>query len=402
MEKWKRNLAVCWFGVFATSAGLSQLTPILPLYIEQLGVHSLPDITKWSGITYGVTFICMALFSPLWGQAADKYGRKPMLLRASLGMSIIITCMGFVQNVYQLAGLRLLQGTISGFYSAAITLVATQTPMERSGWALGTLSTGAVAGMLLGPLLGGYLAEIMGIRSVFYAIGTLLLIAFAASLLFVQEQFIPPAKKAPGIREVWRIIPNPTVLVALFITTLVLQLALMSIQPIITVYITQLSGHTTRIALISGMVFSASGLASIVAAPRLGRLSDRIGPQKVMFAALVAAGLLFIPQAFVQSPWELMGLRFLLGIATAGLLPSINALLKQITPDEITGRVFGYNQSAQFLGSFGGAVLGGGVAASFGIRYVFFFTSLLLLLNAAWVYKTVYTNSMSLDKTANK
>lgn len=398
MEIWKRNLFVCWFGVLATSAGLSQLTPILPLYIEQLGVHSLPEIEQWSGLTYGVTFICMAIFSPLWGRAADKYGRKPMLLRASMGMSIVITSMGFVQNVYQLVALRLLQGTISGFYSASITLVATQTPSDRSGWALGTLSTGAVAGMLLGPLLGGYLAEVLGIRSIFYAIGILLLIAFSASSLFVKEEFIPSEKKALSFGQIWKELPQPQILVAMFVTTMVMQLGLMSIQPIITVYISQLSGDSSHLALVSGMVFAASGLASIIAAPRLGRLSDRIGPKKVMVFALTAAAVLFIPQALVQNPWQLMGLRFLLGIATAGLLPSINSLVKQLTPDEYAGRVFGYNQSAQFIGSFGGAVLGGGVAAWFGIHYVFFFTSILLALNAVWVYKMVYVNKPALKK----
>lgn len=390
MEIWKRNLYVCWFGVLSTSAGLSQLTPILPLYIEQLGIHNLSAIEQWSGFIYGVTFICMAIFSPLWGWAADKYGRKPMLLRASLGMAIIITCMGFAQNVYQLAVLRLLQGTVSGFYAASITLVATQTPSARSGWALGTLSTGAVAGMLLGPLLGGYMAEALGIRSIFYGIGILLLIAFTASYLFVKEEFIPAQKQTLSFKQVWQRMPEPQILAAMFITTLVMQLGLMSIQPIITVYISQLSENTSGVAFVSGLVFSASGLASIIAAPCLGRLSDTIGPKKVMVGALLAASLLFIPQAMVRDPWQLMGLRFLLGIATAGLLPSINSMVKQITPNEFVGRVFGYNQSAQFIGSFGGAVLGGGIAAWFGISYVFYLTSAILLINALWVYKMVY------------
>ena len=390
MELWKRNLWVCWFGVFATSAGLSQLIPILPLFIEQLGVHNIAEIEEWSGIAYGVTFILMAVFSPIWGKAADRYGRKPMLLRASMGMALVLTCMGFVQNVYQLVGLRLLQGTISGYYSAAITLVATQTPKDRSGWALGTLSTGAVAGMLLGPLLGGAVAEVLGIRSVFFTIGALLLVAFFAALLFVSENFVPSETKSPTFREVWRTMPFPQLTIAMFVTSLILQLALMSIQPILTVYIASLSTDTGHIAMISGMVFAVSGLASIIAAPRLGALADKIGPQKVMAVALLAAGLLFIPQALVRNPWELMALRFLLGIATASLLPSINSMIRQITPDEITGRIYGYNQSAQFIGSFGGAVMGGQIASMFGIHYVFFSTSALLLLNALWVYFLVY------------
>lgn len=389
METWKKNLFVCWFGCFATAAGLSQLAPILPLYIEQLGVHNTAEIEQWSGFAFGITFVLMAIASPLWGQAADKYGRKPMLLRASLGMAIIITCMAFVQNVYQLVGLRLIQGAVSGFISAAITLVATQAPKERSGWALGTLSTGAVGGMLLGPLIGGYLAETWGFRSVFLTTGALLLIAFVASLLFVQENFSAADRKVLRIREIWGLIPNPQVMIAMFITTFILQFALLSIEPIITVYIGQLSSNMSHVVLVSGMVFAASGLANMLAAPHLGKLSDRIGPQKVMLVALIAAGLLFIPQAFVTNSWQLMGLRFLLGIAAGGLLPAINTLVKRNTPDHIAGRAFGFNQSAQFLGSFGGSVLGGQVAAMFGIHYVFFVTSALLLLNAAWVYMTV-------------
>lgn len=386
MEIWKKNLYVCWFGVFATSAGLSQLIPILPLFIQQLGVNNIAEIEEWSGIAYGVTFILMAVFSPIWGKAADRYGRKPMLLRASLGMALVLTCMGFVQNVYQLVGLRLLQGTISGYYAAAITLVATQTPKDRSGWALGTLSTGAVAGMLLGPLLGGAVADLFGLRSVFFVIGALLLIAFLAALLYVTENFTPSEKAAPKFRDIRRMMPHPEVTVAMFATTFMLQLALMSIQPILTVYIAEMSNNTDYLAFLSGMVFAASGLSSVIAAPRLGALADRIGPPKVMVVALLAAGLLFIPQALVRNAWELMALRFLLGIATASLLPSINSMIRQITPDELTGQIYGYNQSAQFIGSFGGAVMGGQIASMFGLKYVFFSTSVLLLLNAAWVY----------------
>ena len=386
MEIWEKNLWVCWFGVFATSAGLSQLIPILPLFIEQLGVHNVSEIEEWSGIAYGVTFILMAIFSPIWGKAADRYGRKPMLLRASMGMALVLTCMGFVQNVYQLVGLRMLQGTISGYYSAAITLVATQTPRERSGWALGTLSTGAVAGTLLGPLIGGAVAELLGIRSIFFMIGALLVVAFLAAWLFVSENFVPSETKAPKSSEIWHMLPCPEIMIAMFVTTLILQLALMSIQPILTVYITELSSDKSHIALVSGLVFASSGLASMVAAPRLGALADRVGPPKVMAVALLAAGLLFIPQALVRNPWELMGLRFLLGIATASLLPSINSMIRQITPDNVIGRVYGYNQSAQFIGSFAGAVMGGQIASGFGIHTVFFCTSILLLINAVWVY----------------
>jgi len=131
-------------------------------------------------------------------------------------------------------------------------------------------------------------------------------------------------------------------------------------------------------------------VANIISAPFLGKLADRIGPYRVILGSLVLAGLVFIPQAFVRTPWELMGLRFLLGFATAGLMPSINTLIKRITPDEVAGQIFGYTQSAQFLGSFFGAVMGGQVSAWFGLRSVFFITGGLLLLNAIWVFRDIH------------
>lgn len=97
MKMWKKNLIVCWFGMFITSIGMSQIAPVLPLYIRHLGVNSSSLVEEFSGIAFGITFIVSAIFSPIWGQAADKFGRKPMLLRASFGMGIIIFSMVLYQ-----------------------------------------------------------------------------------------------------------------------------------------------------------------------------------------------------------------------------------------------------------------------------------------------------------------
>ncbi|WP_088068734.1 multidrug efflux MFS transporter [Gottfriedia luciferensis] len=389
MELWKRNLIVCWFGMFVTSIGMSQLGPVLPLYIDRLGVHNTALISQFSGIAFGVTFIISAIFSPIWGLAADKFGRKPMLLRASLGMSVIIFCMGFAHNVYILIGLRLLQGVITGFGTACTTMIATQTDKDHAGWALGTLSTASVGGSLLGPIIGAYIGETLGLQNVFFLTGALLMVAFITTALFVKESFTRQDKKVLKVKEIWGIIPDKSLMVTMFVTFFVLTIALYSIEPVITLYITQLSAHSTHVALLAGMAFSASGLANILAAPRLGKISDKIGPHKVILVALIMAGLMVIPQAFVKNAWQLTGLRFLLGLATAGLTPAVNTLVKQITPDAITGRVFGFNMSAGYLGVFVGSILGGQIGAYLGVKYVFFVTSALLLLNALWVYVKV-------------
>jgi len=208
MPIWKRNLIVCWFGMFVTSVGMSQIAPVLPLYIRHLGITDTGSIARLSGIAFGITYIISAIFSPIWGQAADRFGRKPMLLRASLGMAIVVFSMGFAPNVYVLIGLRLLQGAITGYSTACTTLIATETDKENAGWVLGTLSTSSVSGSLLGPTIGGFLEDTMGLQNVFFITGALMLVAFAATALFVKESFSREDKNVLGIREVWDIVPE--------------------------------------------------------------------------------------------------------------------------------------------------------------------------------------------------
>ncbi|MEN6391687.1 MAG: multidrug efflux MFS transporter [Syntrophomonas sp.] len=390
MPIWKRNLLVCWFGMFVVGIGMSQIAPVLPLYIRHLGVNSTTLIEQFSGIAFGVTFIVSAVFSPIWGRAADKWGRKPMLLRASLGMALVVFSMGFARNVYELIGLRLLLGVITGYSTACTTLIATQTEAQHAGWALGTLSTSSIAGSLLGPVIGGYIAENFGLPDVFFITGALVMISFMATALFVKESFTRRNEKSTGLKDMWNDIPEKSLTIMMFVTLLVISMAFYSIEPIITVYVAELSPGSAHVALLAGITFSAAGLANIIAAPRLGRISDKTGPHIVMLGALIAAGLFFIPQALVRSPWQLIACRFLVGLAAAGLIPSVNTLIKKITPDLLTGSVFGFTMSAMYLGAFGGAVLGGQLAALWGIRSIFLVTSTTLLINAVMVYFKVY------------
>jgi MFS transporter, DHA1 family, multidrug resistance protein len=397
MPLWKRNLFVCWFGMFVSSIGMSQIAPVMPLYIKFLGITNASQIDQLSGLAFGITYIVSAIFSPIWGQAADKIGRKPMLLRASLGMAVVIFCMGFAPNVYILIGLRLLQGTITGYGTACTTLIATQTDKEHAGYALGMLSTANIAGSLLGPMIGGFIEDVVGLQPVFFITGALTFAAFIITLFFVKESFVREDKKAMSLKEVWNSIPEKNLTIVLCVTIFIITLGLYSIEPIITVYVSQLAKNMGHVAFIAGVIFSASGLANIIAAPQLGKFSDKVGAHKVILISLIAAGVFYLPQAFVTNPWQLMGMRFLLGLTMGGLNPSVNTLVKKITPAELTGRVFGVTMSAMYLGVFFGSTMGGQIAANFGIRNVFYVTSALLFLNAIWAYFHIYRKLKSSD-----
>jgi MFS family permease len=392
MILWRRNLIFCWFGAFVTGIGMSQIAPIMPLYIRHLGIENQNLDIELTGLAFGITFVVSAIFSPIWGKAADKFGRKPMLLRASLGMAIVIAAMGFAPNAYVLISLRALQGMITGYTMACTTLIATQADKEHAGWALGVLSTAGVSGSLLGPILGGIVAQYWGYQSVFFITGALMMLSFITTALFIKEEFVPSKNKTLTMRQTWDLLPEKKLFLVLFVTNLMVTLALFTIEPILTVYVSRLTDSGPNLALISGLVFSSAGLAGIISAPILGKLSDTKGPHRVLVALLFIAAVMCIPQAFVHDPWQLLALRFLLGLFVAGLTPGINSILKSLTPPSITGRVFGFIISATYLGVFFGAILGGQIASKLGIRYVFFLTSFFLFIDLFLVRRFVADN----------
>uniref|UniRef100_UPI0025862D02 MFS transporter n=1 Tax=Pseudomonas sp. TaxID=306 RepID=UPI0025862D02 len=320
-QHWQRNLAVCVFGAFTTIVAMTLLLPFLPLYVQSLGVSDPAAIVQWSGVAFGATFLSAALTAPLWGRLGDRYGRKLMLIRASLGMAVAMSLIGLAETIWQLVLLRLLAGLLGGYASGATILVATQTPKARSGWALGVLSSGIMAGSLAGPLIGGALPPLVGIRATFFLAGAVIFLAFLATTFLLKEVPRPrPVTGGKGTVPAARV-ANLAPVLAMFGVACLVTFSNMSIEPIITVYLMQLGAANVTMA--AGLVMSAAALGSILSASRLGRLADRVGHWKVVIACLVAAALLLIPQALVTQPWQLMVLRLLMGVALGGLLPCI-------------------------------------------------------------------------------
>ena len=378
---WRRNLVICVFGSFTTIVAMTLLLPFLPIYVEQLGVTDHAAIAEWSGIAYGATFFTAALTAPLWGWLADLYGRKLMLIRASLGMAIAMSLIGMAHNVYELVALRLLAGLLGGYSSGSTILVAAQTPKDRSGWALGVLASGVMVGNLVGPLVGGVLPPLIGIRSTFLMAGAIIFITFLGTTFFIREER-RPRKTGPGRSSgSWSLIPDKRPIVAMLATGMLLMLANMSIEPIITVYVAQLV-EPSRVTFVAGLVMSAAALGAILSSSYLGKLADRVGHWAVIIACLAVAALLLIPQAFVVSGWQLIALRFLMGLALGGLLPCIASVIRHNVPEAIAGGILGYSVSSQYTGQVVGPLVGGFVGGHIGMRAVFIGTSILMAAGA--------------------
>jgi DHA1 family multidrug resistance protein-like MFS transporter len=395
MTNWKRNLFVLWFGQFMVMSGMTMIIPFLPLYIQELGVTDEKQVALWAGIIFAGNFVTAFLFQPFWGRLADKYGRKMMIIRSGLGMAVVMILMGFSTSVWHLLLLRLLNGTISGYMPAAAALVSANTPRERIGFAMGTLQSGAVAGTIFGPVIGGLMVKWVGFAPIFFITGSLLLVGTLLALFMVRESFDkkqaaskPQLSIYKGLQELRRTRELPS----LFAVTFMIQFAILSSMPLIPLFVQDMHGQITLLAFYAGLVSSSMGFSNMIASPLFGRLGDRIGFERILSIALIGAAIAFIPQAFVQNVWQLMTARFCLGFFIGGLLPSVNALIRTYTPDGMEGRAYSFNTSALALGNMLGPVVGGLLYGIISIRGVFILTAILLFVNFLWVRRTLISN----------
>lgn len=371
-----------WFGNFATGAGASMSMPFLPLFISTMGNFPKWELTLYAGLAFSGVFLSQAIVSPLWGNLADKTGRKPMLLRAAIGMTISATLTGLSPNVWFLIIIRFIQGTFSGYINNAYALIASEVPTKDSGKTMGTLTTGNVGGQLIGPIIGGYLSGIFGYRLPFYMFGFMMFLASLSTWFFVKEDFTPIKKGAKtGMRDAFKGIVHKRVVWAMIISSMLVMAATTSINPIISLFVKELMHNHGNIAFTSGVIAALPGIATIFVAPSLGRLGDHIGPEKILLVGLLFSAVIYFPMFFTAGVVMLGILRFLIGIANAALLPITQTVMTLEAPARSVSRIFSYNQSFQAMGAVVGPMLASGVAGILDYRYVFLMTTLLVVVN---------------------
>ncbi|MCO8242145.1 multidrug efflux MFS transporter [Streptococcus suis] len=380
---WKQNLKVAWLGNFLTGTSFTLVMPFISVFVEELGVGP-GQVEYYAGLAVSVNALAAALMAPIWGSLADRYGRKPMMVRAAFAMIFTMGGMAFVPNVFWLLALRVLNGVFTGYIPNATALIASQVPKDKTGYALGTLSTGAVAGNLIGPTLGGILAEMFGVHTVFLLVGLLYVIVVLLTVFYIREDFVPIKKgEEMSVKEVFEQVKDRQMLVGLFVTSMIIIAAAQAVVPILTLYVRHL-GQTDNLLFVAGFIISLPGMASLVTSGYLGKIGDRIGNHRLLLIALTYSLLINVFCVFAENPFQLGLLRFMYGFGTGALLPSVNSLLTKLTPKEGISRIFSYNQLFNNLGSVVGPMMGSAVAAHMGYDWVFYLSSGLVLFNLIW------------------
>jgi len=372
MLPWRRNLYIMFAVQLVTMSGFSLVFPFLPLYITQLGVSTRGSTEFWSGLVFSAQALTMMVSAPVWGAVADRFGRKLMLARATLGGAVLLAAMGFAQSAEQLVLLRALQGMVTGTIPAANALVAASAPREHSGEALGLLQTGAWVGVAVGPVIGGIIGDAIGFRESFWITGGLLALSGFAVLMWVEEDF-HPAYRAGRLKLIagYRWLMQSPVMIRLYIISFLQAVGRMLIMPIAALFIMQLMETSAGVATVTGIMMGAMAVTSSVSGAIMGRMGDRIGHGRILLASVLAAMVFYLPQPFVSAPWQLVMLQALTGLANGGMIPAVAALMNLQNKTGSQGAIFGLNASVTAAGRSLAPMLGASMAIWFGMRSVF-------------------------------
>jgi DHA1 family multidrug resistance protein-like MFS transporter len=389
MPQWRRTLYTVWVTQFIGVAGFSFVTPFIPYYVQELGVTGVKEVALWAGLVTSAMAASMAVMAPIWGALADRYGRKLMVLRASFAGAVVMTLMGFVTNVQQLALLRFIQGALTGTIVATTTLVASAVPKERAGMALGSLQMAIFLGVSLGPLLGGLSGDAFGYRPSFWVTGALLLISGILVAVFVKEDFHPAADVAGGglrrYGHALRLVLASGALLAAFAARILLRVGSRLLDPTLPLFIQSLMPGAGHVGTTVGIVAAVSSLGAAAGSPVIGAWSDRLGHRRLLIASSIAAALCFIPQAFVSDPRWLIFWQLLSGFAVGGTLSTLTALLANLSAEGREGMVFGLDASAVSAGNALGPILGATAAGQLGLAAPFLVAALMFGISAAAV-----------------
>ncbi|MBI2619037.1 MAG: MFS transporter [Ignavibacteriales bacterium] len=386
-EPWRRTLYVIWASQFIAMMGMSLVVPFLPFYIRDLGVTSEDEVARWSGLVFSGPFFVSFFLIPFWGYLGDRYGRKLMVVRAIFGLAVSQALIGLAQSVEMVFLFRMLQGAISGFIAAALALVAANTPQEKSGYAIGLLQTATASGNIIGPLVGGTLADAFGYRPLFFLVALICAVSGILVVKMVQEDPKTRAKREeqpPLITSYRYAYGSPRIRTALAVIFFS-QVAVLMIQPIFALYIEYLAPSQSLIATLTGAIFSVAGFFMVLSSPWWGRRNDVKSYKKNLTIAISGAAVAYGLQGLATSPYHLLPLRALQGFCMGGMLPTLYSYISKHAELSRRGAVMGIASSFHTLANMVGPTMGGYVASHLGLRQNFFITGGILLLTVFFV-----------------
>lgn len=367
MTYYKRNLIVLSITIGLTSLSWTQVIPFLPKFLTQLGVQN--NLTAWSAFVLGLQSVAGIVFMPFWGKLGDKYGRKPMVVRAGFCLSMIYVGMFFCTQPWHLALLRFLNGMLTGFIPGSFALIATNTPDKKAGRYVAIAQSASAIGGIAGPVIGGVLADSLGIRGTMVISGAVVL----ANTLAVGWLICEPNKvkidtpttlvhdfiycgKDPVLRYV--MINNWTNAIIASSVTSTLVIYLMQIAPGIPGWV-------------QGSIYAIPGVLIGILSLRWVKLGEQTSFQSVISAGLIGAGAFYVLMGLSANIWIFTSAFILCRIFATALNPVLSAVISRDVPSDFRGRAFGINTSVSTMGELSAQALVASFGQLFGINVLY-------------------------------
>jgi DHA1 family multidrug resistance protein-like MFS transporter len=383
LEPWERNQYVVVLAVALAFASFELTQPFIPLYIRTLGADDLAEAAFWSGLVAGIAPLCAAVMGPFWGSLADRYGRKPMVLRALIFISVMQFASAFVPSVQWLLAARVMMGLFAGFTSMAMALAISVSPRERMPQAIGLVQAAQIAPAAIGPLIGGLLSDTFGLRTSFMITGLMLIVPAALLNFMVKESFQPSTpdrssakpRGAAGSLLQLCVIPGFAAALAILFVARFTERAL---PPILPLYLIELETPSAQLATITGVVVAAGALAATCSSIIYGRRSRPDNTRRLLIIALAGGAVCAVLLGLARDWTEVVVLRVLLGLLAGGTMSLAYTMGARLAPSERSGLTLSVLASCGMLGGAISPILAG-VIGQVSLRVVFMATAVAYL-----------------------
>jgi DHA1 family multidrug resistance protein-like MFS transporter len=371
MSSWRRNQFAVTAASFVGFTGFTLVMPFLPLYIRQLGVLDDGEVALWTGLTLGVTPGLTALCAPFWGRVADRYGHKLMVQRALISFVVVMAAMAYATRPWHLFALRAALGFFAGYGALTMSMAARSVPRERLAQAIGAVQTAQRLGPALGPVIGGILAPLVGLRNAFLVSAAFYALAFCVVLFMYHQPAVEPrVREASAGRVAFGTILAFENFILLMLVIFGLQFVDRSFGPVLPLYVGQLGFDAQDVPVISGVLFSVLAFSAAAGNQLAGRLLRTMSARAIIAAAaIVGAGSL---AAFAAKPplWGLVVAMAVFGACIGTASTSAYTAAGAVIPPEVHATGFSFLTSASLVGLALSPVISGVVGAR-NLRAVF-------------------------------
>jgi MFS family permease len=366
----KNQIAVV-AAAFVGFIGFTLVMPFLPLYIRELGVTDDGDIALWAGLATGVTPAVAALCGPLWGRVADRFGNKILVQRSLLSFVFVMCAMAYATEAWHLFALRALQGFVGGYGALTISMAARSAPRERMAQAIGAVQTAQRVGPAIGPVFGGILAPLFGLRNAFFVSAGVYALAFVLMTILYSE---PPRTSAEPGRTGGRVAFGNILALENFLLLMVVIFGFQVVDrlfgPILPLHLDQLGFAENEVTVLAGILFSVLALSGALGNQVVGRLLVRLTPRVIIAAAALVAAIALVGFTASSRVWVLVVtlaiVGFCIGIGSTAAFTAGGSVI----PPEVHGSAFGFLTSASLVGIAAGPMMSGLVGAQ-SIRAMF-------------------------------